>query len=154
MEFLLFVQPIGSMLLPIVIIAMSIGTLGALISYPVAASLYHVQTYQDGWRHRCKYEEHEVERRKLASDTARAIGKKFFALLLIGSIILVPVVTASQGWEIFKNVTIYRVVTSDTADKAINNSNLFMDKLYTFIDDWDPKAKVERAEETIERIVQ
>lgn len=154
MEFLLFVQPIGAMLLPFVIVMMCIGALGALIAYPYAASLYYSKTYDDCFGSPCKYKDYELERRKLGSATARAIGKKFFTLLIVGSVILLPLVTTAQGWNIFKNMVIYQVATSDTADKAIDNTNLLMDKLNEFIGDWDPKAKVEAVEKAVETVTQ
>jgi len=146
MEFLLFVQPIGDVLLPIVIIVMAVGGLGFIISSLVAASLYYKRTYEDVYNGDVPFSDEVVEQRKFHSHTARSISKRFLAVLLAGFLMLLPVATAASGWEIFKNITIYRVATSNTADKAIENTNLLMDKLNEFIEGWEPKKALEAAE--------
>lgn len=65
--------------------------------------------------------------------------QRFSGIILIVTLLIsVPVSVCSNAWDIYKNVIAYRAINSETADKAIKNADLFMDKLNDVLKNWDP----------------
>jgi len=58
----------------------------------------------------------------------RTLKYSIFSILTV-SVLYLPVGFVSHSWDMFKNQMIYKISTSETAEKTVDNINLLMDKL-------------------------
>jgi hypothetical protein len=62
-------------------------------------------------------------------ETLRTSSKVISKYLIASSIVFILSLPPTYAWDIYKNILVYRAINSDTADKAVSNINLLMDKL-------------------------
>ena len=65
----------------------------------------------------------------------------FKRVSIVLGIVMLLALPAARSWDIYKNVLAYRAINSKTTTKAIENANVFMDKVQKFLVTWNPKEK-------------
>ena len=76
-------------------------------------------------------------------ETTRESLKVFRRVSIVLAVVALLALPAARSWDIYRNVLAYRAINSPTATKAVENANIFMDKLGKFLKDWNPTKEKE-----------